>query len=53
MLFTCIYWKRDVTVSEHGQCLYADIQPDMHDAANWTLVGVSSVFGADASGIPF
>lgn len=40
------------TVPEYGQRLHEDLQPDLHDAADWTLVGMSSIPRAHAAGIP-
>lgn len=40
------------TVFEYGQRFYADIQSNLHDAVNWALVGMSSVFSANATGVP-
>ena len=47
MLFVVV-----VAVSEYGQRLHEDLQPDLHDAADWALVGMSPVSGAHAPRIP-
>ena len=39
-------------VPQHGQRFHEDLQPNLHDAAHWTLVGMSSILGAHVAGIP-
>ena len=39
------------SVPEHGECVHANIQPNLHDALGRPLVGLSPIPGADAPGI--
>lgn len=39
-------------VSQHGQRLHEDLQLDLYDVADWTLVGLLAISGADAARIP-
>ena len=39
------------SVPEHGECVHANIQPNLHDALGRPLVGLSPIPGADATGI--
>lgn len=32
-----------IIVPEHGQCVYEDIQFNMHDVTHWTLVWMSTI----------
>ena len=41
-----------LSVLEHGQCVHANIQPNLHDAVGGPLVGVPPIPGAHAPGIP-
>ena len=38
-------------VPQHGKRLHEDLQPHLHDAADWTLVGLPPIPGADAARI--
>ena len=40
------------SVPEHGECVHANIQPNLHDAVGGSLVGVPPVPGAHAPGLP-
>lgn len=61
MVLSCFYVNRifrfllvmicRVTVFKYGECFHEDIQSYMYDAADWTLVGVSAIFGANAAGV--
>lgn len=40
-----------VAVPQHGERVHEDIQLDLHDASDRSLVRVFAVFGANAAGI--
>lgn len=40
-----------IAVPEYGQCVHADIQPDLYDAADWTLVRLSAVPCPNVTGL--
>ena len=48
LLRSCIAFS----VPEHGVCVHADLQPDLHDAAGGPLVRLSPVPRAHAAGLP-
>ena len=39
-------------VPKHGECIHADLQSDLHDAAGGPLVGLSAVSSPNVTGIP-
>ena len=45
------FLKYDFTVFKYGERVYAHLQPDLHDAADWPLVGMSPVPRANAARI--